>query len=298
MKIISKDQFVYAMSKDSPAVEHVADGEVFAFDTMDAFSNQIVSETDFFESADWSTVNPATGPVFVDGAKPGDVLVVEILDIDVGNTGVMVAVPNMGAMGHLVDRSESKIIYIKNGFALFNENIALPLDPMIGVIGVAPSGEPVPNGTPDCHGGNMDTKVIRKGNRIYLPVNVDGGLLALGDLHAVMTDGEVGICGVEVGGRVTVRVSTIKNRKLETPIVESKDHWYVIGSDIDLDSAVKFTLDQTHLFLSARLPLSTNEICMLMSLICDLQISQIVDPKITCRMAIQKTPLAKYSLSF
>ncbi len=298
MKIIPKDQFVYAMSKDNGAVAHVAEREVFAFDTMDAFSNQIVSETDLFESADWSTVNPATGPVFIDGAEPGDVLVVDILDIEVGSTGVMVAVPNMGAMGHMVDQSESKIIEIKNGFALFNENIALQLDPMIGVIGVAPVGEPVPNGTPDCHGGNMDTKVIRKGNRIYLPVNVDGGLLALGDLHAVMTDGEVGICGVEVGGRVTVKVHIVKNKKLETPIVESKDHWYVIGSGDDLDSAVKFTLDQTHIFLSSRLALSTNDICMLMSLICDLQISQIVDPKITCRMAIQKTPLAQYNLSF
>jgi amidase len=298
MKIIPKDKFVYAMSKESPVVERVADGEVFAFDTMDAFSNQIVSETDLFESADWSTVNPATGPVFIEGAEPGDVLAVDILDIEVGSTGVMVAVPKMGALGHIIDRSESKIIEIKNGFALFNENIALHLDPMIGVIGVAPSGEPVPNGTPDCHGGNMDTKVIKKGNRIYLPVNVDGGVLALGDLHAVMSDGEVGICGVEVGGRVTVRVQIIKNKKLETPIVESDNHWYVIGSDVDLDSAVKFTLSQTHQFLSARLHLPTNEICMLMSLICDLQISQIVDPKITCRMAIQKTPLSRYSLSF
>ncbi|MBV1759214.1 MAG: acetamidase/formamidase family protein [Dethiosulfatibacter sp.] len=298
MKIIPKNHFVYAMSKDNVAVERVADGEVFAFDTMDAFSNQIVSETDLFESADWSTVNPATGPVYIDGAKPGDVIVVDILDIEVGETGVMVAVPNMGAVGHMVDRSESKIIEIKNGFALFNENIALPLDPMIGVIGVAPAGDPVPNGTPDCHGGNMDTKVIRKGNRVYLPVNVDGGLLALGDLHAVMSDGEVGICGVEVGGRVTVKVHILKDKKLETPVVESKDHWYVIGSGDDLDSAVKFTLDQTHIFLSSRLDLPTNDICMLMSLICDLQISQIVDPKITCRMAIQKTPLAQYNLSF
>ncbi len=298
MKIIKSDTIIYAMAADANPVAEVSPGEILIFETRDAFGNQIKSETDLFESADWSTVNPATGPVAIKGAQAGDVLAVDILDIKVGDSGVMVTVPQMGALGHIIEKSESRIIKIENGFAHFTDKIRLPIDPMIGVIGTAPVGEPVSNGTPDNHGGNMDTKVIRAGNRVYLPVNVDGALLAMGDLHAVMADGEVVICGVEVSGVVTVRVDLIKNRNLATPIVESKDHWYIIGSKPDMQSAVSYTLDQAFEFLSSRLPLSTNEVCMLMSIIGDLQFSQIVDPQITCRMAISKSALAQYELKF
>lgn len=298
MKVIKKDSFIYAMDKDANPVVEVCPGEIVVFETIDAFGSQIKTEADLFESADWSTVNPATGPIAVKGAQPGDVLVVDILDIEVDPVGIMVTVPGMGALGHIIEESETKIVKIENGFAHFNEDIRLPIDPMIGVIGCAPAGDPIPNGTPDHHGGNMDTKEIKKGSRVYLPVNVEGALLAMGDMHAVMADGEVAISGVEVCGKATVRVDVIKNKKLATPVVESKDYWFVIGTGADLDKAVLYTLDQTYEFLSARLPLSKNDVCMLMSVICDLQISQIVDPQITCRMAISKVALAKYNLSF
>ena len=298
MKIINNDTTVYAMDANAKPVAEVAAGEIVVFETIDAFGNQIKSEEDLFESADWSTVNPATGPLAIKNAKPGDVLVVDILDIEVGSTGVMVTVPKLGALGHIIKESESKIIKIENGFAQFNEDIYLPLNPMIGVIGTAPVGEPVPNGTPCEHGGNMDSKVVKKGSRVYLPVNVSGGLLAMGDLHAVMGDGEVVICGIEVAGTVIVKVNLLKGKTLESPIVESEDHWYIIGSKPDMDQAVRYTLDQTYEFLRARLPLTNNEICMLMSIVGDLQFSQIVDPQITCRMAISKAALARYGITF
>ena len=298
MEIINNDTTVYAMDANAKPVAEVAAGEIVAFETIDAFGNQIKSEEDLFESADWSTVNPATGPLAIKNAKPGDVLVVDILDIEVGSTGVMVTVPKLGALGHIIKESESKIIKIENGFAQFNEDIYLPLNPMIGVIGTAPAGEPVPNGTPCGHGGNMDSKVVKKGSRVYLPVNVSGGLLAMGDLHAVMGDGEVVICGIEVAGTVIVKVNLLKGKTLESPIVESEDHWYIIGSKPDMDQAVRYTLDQTYEFLRARLPLTNNEICMLMSIVGDLQFSQIVDPQITCRMAISKAALARYGITF
>lgn len=296
--VIKNDTIIYSMDAKAKPVAEVEVGETVIYETIDAFGNQIKSEKDLFESADWSTVNPASGPVAVKNAEPGDMLIVDIYDIEVGSSGVMVTVPEMGALGHIIKESESKIIKIEKGFARFNEDILLPLDPMIGVIGTAPAGEPVPNGTPDNHGGNMDCKVVKKGNRVYLPVNVPGALLAMGDLHAVMADGEVVICGIEVAGKVTVKIDLIKEKQVETPVVESKDYWYIIGSKPDLDQAVRYTLDQTFNFLEARLPLSTNDICMLMSIIGDLQICQIVDPQITCRMAIPKAALARYNVTF
>ncbi|MTI95767.1 MAG: acetamidase [Firmicutes bacterium] len=295
---MSGNQVIYALGEDKAPVAEVQPGELVVFETIDAFGNQIQTEKDLFESADWSTVNPATGPVTVKGAQPGDVLVVDILDIEVADTGVMVAVPGMGALGHIIQESESRILKIEHGFVQFNDAIRLPVDPMIGVIGTAPADEPVPTGTPGHHGGNMDTKEIKKGARLYLPVFKEGALLAMGDFHAVMGDGEVVICGVEVAGRATVRIDLVKAVDLATPIVESKDHWFIIGTGADLDAAARYTLDQTYKFLNDRLPLTKNEICMLMSVIGDLQISQIVDPQITCRMAIAKVHLARYGLRF
>lgn len=295
---IKSDQAIYSFAPDAQAVATIKSGAAASFVTRDCFSNQINSPEQLFESTDWSSINPATGPLAIEGAEPGDVLAVDILDIETADYGVMTAVKDMGAIPGLLDGSETRIIPIKNGWARFNENLSFPVNPMVGVIGTAPREETVPCGTPGAHGGNMDNKDIIKGARLYLPVWQKGGLLALGDLHALQGDGEVLFCGIEVAGRVTVRVNVIKGQELATPVLENRDYFYIIGSAGDLDEAAKVVMDWTHQFLKARLPLSNNEVAMLMSIVCDLQICQIVDPLITCRMAIPKKAFSSYQLSF
>jgi len=120
----------------------------------------------------------------------------------------------------------------------------------------------------------------------------------MGDLHALQADGEVLFCGVEVAGRVTVKVNVLKGKELPTPILETESHFYIIGSAENLEEAAKVTMDWTHAFLKERTNLTNNEVGMLMSLLCDLQISQIVDPLITCRMAIPKDSFSPYKISF
>src|SRR6185437_1497878 len=95
--------------------------------------------------------------------------------------------------------------------------------------------EPISCGTPDKHGGNMDSKVIREGTTLYLPVNVPGALLALGDLHAAMGDGEVAVCGLEIPGEVTVKVDVIKGKEWKLPMAKTADHLYTIASEKLLD---------------------------------------------------------------
>src|SRR6185437_13220666 len=97
--------------------------------------------------------------------------------------------------------------------------------------------EPISCGTPDKHGGNMDSKVIREGTTLYLPVNVPGALLALGDLHAAMGDGEVAVCGVEIAGEVTVTVEVIKGQAWKLPLAQTADAVYTIASEKLLDDA-------------------------------------------------------------
>lgn len=286
------------MNSRNPAAAEVDPGETVTFETKDCFSNQIQTEKDLFDSVGWATINPATGPLKVRGAEPGDVLAVKILDIRIAQKGSMVAVPKLGALGHHITHSQTKIVPISNGHAIFSDKIKLPISPMIGVIGTSPATEDIPTGTPGTHGGNMDTKRITKGATVYLPVFVEGAGLAVGDLHAVMADGEVVICGVEVPGEVTLQVNLVKGRKLSSPILEDKNSFYCIASAEDLDKAAADVLDYTMEFLKQHLPLPVNEIAMLMSTTCNLQVSQIVDPLRTVRMEIPKEAFETYRLRF
>src|SRR5699024_320307 len=107
------------------------------------------------DSLDWDHINPATGPVYVEGAKAGDVLKVEILEIELEEEGTMCCLPGDGVLGPDVQQSSVKKVPVRDGICLF-DGIQIPANPMIGVIGVAPAGDPVPCGTPGSHGGNMD----------------------------------------------------------------------------------------------------------------------------------------------
>ncbi|ALV62513.1 Acetamidase [Thermococcus sp. 2319x1] len=134
----------------------------------------------------------------------------------------------------------------------------------------------------------MDTKLIRKGTTLYLPVFVEGGLLALGDLHAVMGDGEICVSACEVPGKVTVRVSIVKGMAPPYPVLETEDSVYIIVSHGDLWDAIKQATELGVEVLQKALGLSWEEAYMLGSLILDVEISQLVDPKKTVRIRIPK----------
>jgi len=295
---IPSSKCIYSMNPHNPPVAEVDSGEIVVFETKDCFSNQIQTERDLFAAIGWATVNPATGPLAIRGAQPGDVLAVKILDIKVAQKGSMVAVPGMGALGSVITHPQTKIVPIVDGYAIFNEKVRIPVSPMIGVIGTAPGTGDIPNGTPGPHGGNIDTKLVAKGATVYLPVFVEGAKLAVGDLHAVMADGDVLICGVEVPGEVTLQADLVKGKSLQGPVLENDEGFYCIASAEDLDKATADAIDFAARFLKARLPLSINEIAMLMSITCNLQISQIVDPLKTARVEIPKNTFMAYGLSF
>jgi len=297
---ISSENYVYSMSAHNKAAASCKPGETVIFETQDCFSNQIQSEEVLFESTDWDTINPATGPLKVEGAEIGDTLKVEIKKIELNNQGVMVTTPEESYLEGFITKSKTKILPIKNNKVIFNDKINFDLKPMIGVIGTSPGEDEkaVSCGTPASHGGNMDTKVIMAGTTLYLPVKVPGAMLAMGDLHAAMGDGEVGVTGVEVAGEVTVKVDLVKNKDLSDPLLETESAFYTIASGTDVDAAVKKASNNMFRFLKERLDLHNNEISMLMSIICDLQISQVVDPQKTARMRVDKKVLREYDLKY
>jgi len=289
---------IYNFSKENVPAIKISTGDTVEIETIDTLGNQIQSPEDRFDKMDWNKVNPATGPVYVDGAEPGDVLKVTIQEINVGKQGVMMTGKDCGVLGDLFDSLYFKLIPIVDGKALFNSKISLPLNPMIGVIGVAPEGDAQGCGVPGSHGGNMDNLMVAAGATLYLPVFVKGAFFALGDLHAVMGDGEIGISGVEIAGSVKVTIDVRKDIKLKNPVLENKDYFTTIASANTLDDAVKQAISDMAAILKEKLSLPLSDIVMLMSAACHAQICQVVDPLMTARSVMPKWILDKYDFKF
>ena len=219
MQIIT-DQ-VYEFSKDNKPCATAKPGEVLQFNTQDCFSNRIPDENTTMADLDYTYgfANPAAGPVYIEGAEPGDVLVVDIYEVKVADEGTIATDDHCGPLFETTGYRTKKIP-IKDGMATFNQ-VSFPINPMIGVIGTAPSGPDVIDGFVGSHGGNMDNKKITKGTRLYFPVRVPGALLQMGDVHATMGDAELCGTGIEIPAEITVRVQLVKDFELNWPVLET-----------------------------------------------------------------------------
>lgn len=283
---ISKEHAIYAMSADNQPACTVQSGDTIVFEAYDCFTNQITSENQIVEALDWNKINPATGPVFIEGAEPGDVVEVDIHTIDIGDTVTLMTGPELGVLGDELDTMTIKRVPIVEGKLQFTEDIQIPMNKMIGVIGTAPAQDAISCGVPDAHGGNMDTTAITEGAKLYLPVNVKGALLALGDCHAAMGDGEVSVCGGEVPAQVTVTVRVLKNHLVPTPYVINGDTISTIASAKTLDEATVMATKNMVRVIQQSTTLTDAEAIHLLSLAGQLRISQIVDPNKTARMEL------------
>ncbi|MGE8206711.1 acetamidase/formamidase family protein [Heyndrickxia sp. NPDC080065] len=287
MKTFQKQQFIKSFSSKNKPAYTINIGETFIVETMDCYGGAITSPNQLRTEINLDYINPATGPIYINDIHPGDTLCVEILDIQLDEFGVMVLYPGMGPLGHLVQQTDTRIFQVSDGKVKFNDSIHLPIKPMVGVIGTAPLNAEVLCESPGDHGGNMDTKHITVGSKIYLPVFHEGGLLALGDLHAAMGDGELNGSGVEIGGKVTMNASKI-NDSIPMPIVETAESYMIISSESTLEQAANKGMEAAvHLF-EKKLSITFNDAYRLLSAVCDLQISQIVNPLVTVRIVIPK----------
>ena len=223
MKILRSENWVF--SKDNKPEDVAKPGEVVMFQTEDCYAGQITSEEDTQEHLNLNHTNPTAGPLYVEGAKPGDVLVVDILDVAVTGNGVSSTFKDEGCLSD-VSEVRTRIIPIDHGYATFH-GLSWEIDPMIGVIGTCPANGEISCGFTGHYGGNMDSKYIRKGSRVYLPVFVEGALLQMGDVHATMGDGEACGTGIEAPANIIVKVDLVKDFHIEWPVTETKDYWYI-----------------------------------------------------------------------
>jgi len=238
MKRFTSEKVVYRFSKDDPPIAHVAPGEIFSAATLDARSGQIKTVEDIHVyRRDPERANPVTGPFYVDGVEPGDTLAVEILDVQVAPSGAGTATG--GVLARRLGKRDCVIFKIQDGSAEYNERIRIPLRPMVGTIGVAPAGKSIGSFYPGPHGGNMDLNFVRNGATVYLPVCVQGALLAFGDLHASMGDGELTGGGIDASGEVTLRTSFVKGKRRARPWIETPQSWITCSNAPTLEEAIE-----------------------------------------------------------
>ena len=299
MIIRASDSSIYAMSASNAPAASVPSGSNLEFETLDCFAGQLQKPEDRLDAVDWNHVNPATGPVYIEGAEAGDTLKVTIEDIRFGPMGVMAAGGGMGETAKRLGEMRNTLMAIEDGVISFSDKVKIPLRPMIGVIGVAPAdGQSIACGSPGFHGGNMDNTMVTIGSILYFPVFVPGALLAMGDLHAAMGDGEICGTGVEAPRVVRVKVEVLKNKPITSPVLETETQFTTIGSCLDLHDAATLATNDMADLICARTGMDLYEASMLLSACGDLQICQVVDPLMTARMCMPKFILRQIGFEF
>ena len=285
---LTKETRTYFFAPENPPAIKVDPGTTIVFETLDALDDQVHSDDDLASKVDLNHVNGATGPVFINGAKPGDTLVAEILDIRPWDWGAALIIPGFGFLQDTLPGPYTKVVKIeKDGSMRFGNKVRLPGKTMIGTIGVAPT-KAITTLSSGAHGGNLDTTDIGTGSKLFLPVLVDGALFGVGDVHATMGDGEVCGTGVECGAEVTIKLDLLKDHPINRPRIETQKEIMSVASAEGLNAAIKMALEDMVSWLKTDHGLSGEEAYVLASLAGDVRIGQVVDPAVTVRVAMPK----------
>jgi acetamidase/formamidase len=226
--------------------------------------------------------HPLTGPIYVEGAEPGDVLEVRILGFEFlhpfGVTGFR---PGSGGLPDDFPYARFRVIRFEPaaGVAEFRPGVMLKLAPFWGSIGVAPPAviHRLSSGPPGAHAGNLDNKELVAGSTLYLPVHVPGGLISMGDGHALQGDGEVTITALETSLRGTVQIFVRKGKQIRWPRAETPTHFITMGLHPDLNEAARMATREMIDFLVTEKGMSRDEAYIFCSLGVDLHVTQIVD---------------------
>jgi acetamidase/formamidase len=266
-------------------------GDTVVVWTRDVSDNQITPESDtsVIAGLDWDRVYPLNGPIGVAGAEPGDTLAVEILDIRTQGWGWTAVLPGLGLLPEDFPDAYLRVFDISNGqFAHMRHDVAIPLTPFFGTMGVCPAGASAqPVMPPGTFGGNMDTRQLVGGSTLYLPVQVEQALFSCGDAHGCQGDGEVCVTGLEAPMYAALRFTLHKGRSIPSPQyrtpapltsrVDSSPFYGTTGVGGDLfaasQDAIRAMVDHIH----QTYDLTPVDAYLLCSLAVDLKISEIVD---------------------
>ncbi|OES45672.1 acetamidase/formamidase family protein [Domibacillus iocasae] len=281
----------FTWNANNEPVLTIQSGDTVIFETREVTDGQftIDSTTEAIAALDWNRVYPLAGPVYIEGAEPGDTLAVEILDLKTKGWGWTAVLPGLGLLAEEFPDAYLRTFDLSDGeYIHFRDDIKVPIEPFLGTMGVCPkNADNVPIMPPGTFGGNLDTRQLMIGTTLYLPVQEIGALFSCGDGHAAQGDGEVCVSALECPMSSSLRFTLIKGKSIPAPQFQTKgaltpkvNHagfYGTTGVGSDLFKASQDALRGMVDHISETYKMSKIDAYVLSSLCVDLKISEIVD---------------------
>jgi amidase len=286
----------YALSASDACIDEIRPGEEIEIECEINCNAGVITSLDSkvsLQNVRLPFVNPATGPLSVAGARAGQMLAVHISEMRLGSLGYTGLWPGIGIFPDWVRQKEfgiqTRVMEVRDGFVQWSSTRRLAVNPMVGVIGVAPVHGAVLTIDNGVHGGNLDVQEIGAGNTVMFPVQQDGASLYLGDCHALQGDGEcVGMGAVEVAANVTFRVAVHdRPARMTWPRLETPTHIATIGCARPLEDAMRIAFEQMVYWLADEYNFTESEAYMFLAEVAEARCTQMVNPKYTyiCKVA-------------
>ena len=289
MKRVTRDQLCTSYSTENPPALRVELGETFVMETNDRFDTY---EGPGSPPKAMEILKTMAGPVFIEGAKPGDTLKIEVVDVtfplDYGWIG---AIPGRGPMTERIPEFRKTRVAITPEGVVFNERVTMPLRPMLSKLGLAPKEGNASSNDKGEFGGTMANKQITKGSTVYLPVFHEGGLLTIGDCHAAMGDGETTASAVECALDATFRVTISDDFKATRPVVTTETEVMTTGEGESMEAATKVAVNAMADLMVDRLGVDSTDAAMIIASEADVRTGEAAVPPYTMRVAVPRSML-------
>jgi amidase len=285
MQRLSREQYTTVLDPSLPAAITIASGEELVVETWAAYKGAWGADQEP------PVVGAATGPIAVEGAHPGDALRIDIVTIIPGTAAMHDVRPGRGFLGETFIERRPTIMPIRDGHLVFPGDIQIPLRPSIGLIATTPTVIQITASDSGPYGGDLDMQELVAGSTLWLPVFVPGGMLVLGDCHAVVGDGAVGGTGAECSAEVTLRLTVEKDRHLPGPRALTPQHFAVLASGEDVGHTMRQAVRHMVDFLVQERGMEPYTAYSLLSLAGDVRMSRTFRPLSPVKMLLARQVL-------
>jgi amidase len=284
---VSRETRIYILDPDNRPAATIRSGDEMIVETWDAFEG----ERDAALLSERTLRGPATGPIYVDDARPGDALKVEFISIAPWGDAVHLVRPGRGFLEEEFTQPYSTVMSIDGGDVVVGDRIRIPLAASVGFVATTPTYRQSTASDSGPYGGDFDMKELCAGSTLYLPVFVPGGLLAVGDCHAVVGDGAVAGTGAECAAEIQMRVTVEKDRRLTSPRALTPSHLVVLSYGEHLEAAMKQAVRAMVDYLVQEKDMAPYDAYTLLSLAGDIRVSRTFRPISPVKMMLSRSVL-------
>lgn len=285
MQRLSRHSFTTILDPNLAPAITVASGETLRVETWDAYMGAWGADEEP------QVVGPAAGPIAVEGATPGDALRVDLLAIEPGSRAMHDVRAGRGFLGNTFTQRHPTVMAIEDGHLLFPGGIKIPVRPSVGLIATTPIAVQQTASDSGPYGGDIDMQELIAGSSIWLPVFVPGGLLVLGDCHAVVGDGAVGGTGAECAADITLRLTLEKASRIKRPRALTPDHFITVAYGTDVIQAMQQAVQDMVDFLVQEKGMEPYNAYSLLSLAGNIRLSRTLRPISPVKMLLARTVL-------